>query len=503
MGDIGTAAVDGLLLLFQIEVFGYLMVGIVIGMFFGLVPGLSGLTGLGLLLPFAIGQPPEIAFAFLLGMYSVTTQTDTIPAVLIGVPGTAAAQATLLDGYPMSQRGEAGRALSASYISSILGSMVSAAIFFAFLPVLRPIIDEIAAPEFYMLAMLGLVMAGSLAGTSMLRGLTMAAFGLLIAQIGFAPNTGFARFDFGWDYLLDGVPLVPVVLGLFAMPEVIDLLLRRSTIASEETAAHGGMGQGIRDAFGNWWLIVRCGTIGTVCGMIPGLGGLAAEWFGYGHAVQTAKDSSMFGKGDVRGVISPESATAGQKPGAILPTVAFGIPGNGAMAILLGVFLIVGLRPGPEMLRENLHLTSMMVWTVVAGNIIAAILALALQNYMVKLCYLRATIIAPLILCFMVVGASLATKSFGDVLVFAVFGTLGYIFKRSDWPRVPLVIGLVLGFLSETFLFITVDRYGVAWLWERPIVVIIEIFMIASIAYPVYRKIKGAEERRDKAEDVE
>jgi len=488
MTDIGTAAIDGLLILFTAKIFPYMMIGILAGMFFGLVPGLSGLTGLGLLIPFAIGKPPEVAFAFLLGMLAVTTQTDTIPAVLIGVPGTAAAQATYLDGYPMAKRGEAGRALSASYLASILGTIVSAFIFIIFLPVLRALIDEFAAPEYFIMALLGLVMAGSLAGTSLLRGLAMAAFGLLISTIGFSHNTGFPRYDFfEWTYLWDGVPIVPLVLGLFAIPEIIDLLLRRSTIATG-MSSEGGIYDGISDTLKNWWLVVRCGTIGTICGMIPGLGGLVAEWFGYGHAVTSAKDSSMFGKGDVRGVIAPETATAAQKPGAVLPTVAFGIPGNAPMAILMGVFLIAGLRPGPDMLNEQLHVTFLMVWTVVVGNIIAAILCLALQKWMVLICYIRPTVLGPVILSFMVVGATLATKDFGDILIFAIFGFLGYIFKRADWPRVPLIIGVVLGDLTERFLFISVEAYGATWLWTRPIVIIVEVLIVIVITMQLYRK---------------
>jgi putative tricarboxylic transport membrane protein len=491
MGDIPSAALEGLLTLFTFDVFPFMLIGIFVGMFFGLVPGLSGLSGMGLLLPFAIGQSPEVAFAFLLGMYSVTTQTDSIPAILIGVPGTAAAQATYLDGYPMAKRGEAGRALSASYFASIFGTLVSIAIFIIFLPILRPAIDRFESPEFFMLSMWGLFMVGSLSGTSVLRGLTAMGLGLMISMIGFAPNTDYPRYVFDWHYLSDGLPLIPMALGLFAVPEVVDLMLKRGGISNSGSAS-GGVLKGARDVIDNWWLVFKCGVIGAICGMIPGLGGVVAEWFGYGHAVQTAKDPSQFGKGDVRGVIAPETATAAQKPGAVLPTVAFGIPGNAAMALLLGVFLIVGLRPGPEMLNEKLPLTFQMTWTVVVANIIAAGLALLLQKYLVKLCYVRATIIAPIILCFMAVGASLATNEFDDLLVFGIFGLIGYLFKHGDWPRVPLLIGLVLGTLAEVNLFITVSLYDTAWLWNRPIVLTIEALILISILFPVVRKRMGS-----------
>ena len=209
----------------------------------------------------------------------------------------------------------------------------------------------------------------------------------------------------------------------------------------------------------------------------------------------------MFGKGDVRGVIAPETATAGQKPGSLLPTVAFGIPGSGPMALLLGAFLIVGLRPGREMLNQNLDLTFMMVWTVVAGNIIAALISLALQRYLVRLCYIRATVIAPTIITFMAIGATLATKEFDDLLIFAFFGLLGYIFKHSDWPRVPLIIGLVLGYISETYLLISVNLYGPNWLWERPIVVVVEALIALSVGVPILRKYCKKSDDQDPGKD--
>jgi len=467
-----------------------MMLGILIGMFIGIVPGLGGLIGMAMLLPFAIGKPPEVAFAFLLGMYAVTTQTDTIPAVLLGVPGTVSAVATGLDGYPLAQKGEAGRALSASYLASIVGTLVAAAVFMAFLPFLRGLMLLFASPEFFMLAMLGMVMIGSLTGDFLLRGLIMAGMGLILAMVGLSPNTGEPRFVFNIVYLWDGIPLVPLVLGLFAIPESVDLMVRQTTIAQKRVDTTTGKYAGFADVLQHRWLVIKCGLIGTLCGAIPGLGGPVAEWFGYGHAVQTAKDPSTFGYGDIRGVMAPESATGGQKPGSIIPTVTFGIPGNPAMALLLGFFLIIGLQPGPDMLTTKLDLTFLMTWTIVLGNIIAAILALLLQPYLVRMCYIRPNILVPLMLGFMVVGASIATKAFGDVISFGVFGLLGYIFKHTGWPRVPLIMGLVLGQLAEPYLFITVDRYGAAFLWDRPIVLIVLALMVLSIVLPWYRKRK-------------
>ena len=222
-----------------------------------------------------------------------------------------------------------------------------------------------------------------------------------------------------------------------------------------------------------------------------GLGGTVAEWLSYGHAVQSAKDNTQFGRGDVRGVIAPEAGTAAQKPGAIVPTVALGIPGNASMAVMMGALLIVGVRPGPPMLFENLDITFQMTWTVVVANLIVAFLCLWLQRYLVLICFVRAEIIAPAIFCFMLVGAAMASSSMGDILLFGIFGLVGYVFKHADWPRVPLIIGFVLGGLLENNLWITTRRYDLAFMWERPIVLIMEVMIVAIIASVVISRIRN------------
>lgn len=492
MLDVLNGSWEGLLFVFHWKTFMFMMMGISVGMIFGLIPGLSGLTGMSLLLPIAITQPPETAVAFLLGMYSVTTQTDAIPAVLIGVPGTAAAQATYLDGYPMAKRGEAGRALSASYFASVWGTLVSTVVIILFLPVLRNVIDNFASPEFFMTSLFGLVLASSLVGTSVARGLIVAFLGLLLSTIGFAEYARQSRFTMEIPYLEAGIPIVPIALGLFALPEVLDMLLKRSSIAGDgnDLDPKSGALAGFRDTMRNRWLVLRTGLIGCVSGMIPGLGGTVAEWLSYGHAVQSAKDSSMFGKGDIRGVIAPESGTAAQKPGALVPTLALGIPGNASMAVMMGALLIVGIRPGPSMLFENLPLTFQMTWTVVISNLIVAFLCLWLQRYLIKICFVRADIIAPTIFCFMIVGAMLSTNGIGDIVLFGIFGVVGYIFKHSDWPRVPLIIGFVLGGLLENNLWITTRRYDAAFLWERPIVIVLEIMIVAIVSSVLFARMR-------------
>jgi len=488
-----SAAIDGLFQVLAWPAFPFMFMGVLVGMLLGLIPGLGGLVGFALLIPFVVGLDPVVGLALLLGMAAVTTQTDTIPAVLIGVPGTSAAMATALDGYPMAKKGEAGRALCASYFASIFGTIVAAALFIILLPFLRGLIFSFGQPEFFMLVMFGLLLAGSLAGNSLLRGIIMAAVGLLLAMVSSTTSIGEPRYAGDIIYLWEGIPVVPLVLGLFAIPEVIDLARRGSTIA--EVAADTkvtGMRQGLTDNIKNWWLVVKASLLGALAGFIPGLGGQVAEWMAYGAAVASDPDPSSFGKGNVRGVIAPEAGTAAQKPGALVPTLAFGIPGNVSMVILLAVCPSMGLVPGPSMLNEQLSVTFSMIWTMVIANILAAILALMLQKWLIRLCFIRASIIVPLILGAMLIGATMENRSFGDVLVFFLAGLFGYLFKHFDWPRVPLIMGMIMGALAERYLFLSINLHGTKWLTDRPLVWVIAAVIFLSIGMPaIMRKRQG------------
>ena len=353
------------------------------------------------------------------------------------------------------------------------------------LPILRAVIFAFGQPEFFMLVMMGLMLTGALAGKSLARGLIMAAAGLLLSMITLETSIGAPRFAGDIVYLWEGIPLIPVVLGLFAIPEVIDLARRGTTISQSNVDTRvSGLKQGLIDNLVNWWLIVKASSLGALAGFIPGLGGQVAEWMAYGTAVASDPDPDSYGKGNVRGVIAPEAGTAAQKPGALVPTVVFGIPGNAGMALTLAVFLILGLTPGPEMITTKLDITFGMIWVIVVANIIAAILALGLQKWLIMLCYLRSTILVPMVLGTMLVGSTMANQSFGDVILFMCFGFFGYLFKHTDWPRVPLIMGLIMGGLAERYLFLSVDLHGMGWLTERPLVWVIGLVTFGSVFMP-------------------
>ena len=493
LGFMAASAGKAFLTLMEPHRLMFLALGCIMGLVLGIIPGIGGLTGTAMLLPFTFNMDPYSAFALLLGLGATTATGDPIPAVLFGVPGGAASAATVLDGFPMAKKGEAGRALSAAYMSSLMGGVFGAVLMGISIPILRPVMLFIGSPELLAFSVLGISMVAVLSGNAPLRGITAGCLGVMIAMIGTDPQTGTLRWTFDSLYLWDGLPLTPLLLGVFALPELCDLLIGRVAIASDTGMAniYKGQWQGVKDCFSHWWLIMRCSWIGGGIGSIPGISASVVDWLAYGHALKTEKGASAtFGKGDVRGVIASESSNNAKEGGALVPTVAFGVPGSATMAILLGAFLIHGLVPGPDMLTKNLSITYAMVWSVALANILGAGLCYAFSPQFAKLATLRYTLILPAVLGIIYIGAFEATRQWGDLFTLLFFGLVGWIMKQFKWPRPPLILGVVLGDTIERYLFISIERYGLSWML-RPIVVLLFALAILGLIRPLLQDIRS------------
>jgi putative tricarboxylic transport membrane protein len=466
----------------------YLVLGVLVGIAVGVLPGLGGTAGMALLLPFVYGMEPASALAMLIGLMAVLATADTFTSVLMGIPGSAGSQATVMDGFPLAKAGEARRALTAAFAASLVGGLIGAAVLTGVIQVVRPVVLVFGAPELFMLTVLGLSMVGVLSGGNWARGLAACGVGLLIGNIGPAPATGHMRLTFGSAYLSDGLSLVVLALGVFAIPEILDLLARRGAIAERARLA-GGWLTGLRDAIRHRWLIVRSSIIGCIVGAIPGLGGAVVDWIAYGLAVQFAKDRSGFGKGDIRGVVAPESANNAKEGGALVPTLIFGIPGSGATAILLGALVLIGLQPGPRMVTDQLDVIYLMVWSLAIANVVGVILCLSITGIVARIALIRYTIIAPLMLAVVMFGAYQATRNMGDLVAVVVLGAVAFLFKRFEWPRPPLLIGFVLARGSEVYLYQSVQLHGLDWL-GRPIVLVLIALTLASVAAAVWQRVE-------------
>jgi len=483
-------AINALGVMLEPERLMYLGLGTVLGLAIGIMPGIGGVAGLALLLPFTFSLDAYSAFAFMLGLGAVTSTSDTIPAVLFGVPGTSASQATVIDGHSMAKKGEAGRALSAAYAASLLGGLWGALLLGLTIPVLRPIMLNINSPELLAFSIFGLSMVSALSGSMPLRGLAMAGFGILLAMVGGDPTTGQQRWTFDTLYLYDDLPLLPVALGLFALPELADIAIKRMAIAeSNKYNLKEGMVVGLKDVIKNWWLVAKCGSLGALIGAIPGLGSAVVDWFAYGYAAKTCKGASeTFGKGDVRGVIAPESANNAKEGGSLVPTIAFGVPGSASMALLLGGFMIHGLVPGKAMVTTNIEVTYSMVWSIALANILGAGLCFAFSGQFAKIATLRYTLVIPGVICIMMVGAFQASADWGDLFVLLIFGSVGWIMKHMRWPRPPLILGFVLGGIIEDYMRISYQLYEWGWIF-RPVCAVMLIAAALSLTQPILSKV--------------
>ena len=473
---------QALQLLFTPEHFAYLILGVLLGLVIGVFPGLGGIAGLSLLLPFLYGMDEVSALATLIGLVAVIPTSATFTSVLMGIPGSSSSQATVLDGFAMAKKGEASRALGAAFASSLFGGLFGAIILTFFVQIARPVILIFGSAELFMLAVFGLSMVGSLSGKSLIKGLVACGFGILVGSIGAAPATGEFRMVFGLNYLYDGIPLVVIALSIFAFPEITELFRKESAIAEGEVLGKGGWLRGVRDLMKNKWLAIRCAGIGTLVGAIPGMGGSVVDWIAYGHVVQTSKDKSQFGKGDVRGVIAPESANNAKEGGALMPTLLFGIPGSGSMAVFLGGMVLIGIEAGPSMVTTDIQLTYTIIWSLAIANVLGAGLSLFLAGPISKLTRIKFNLLAPFMIMVISFAAFQATKDMLDLWMLLAFGVIGIFMKRFGWSRPAFLIGFVLATQAESYLNMSVQFYG----WEmflRPGVIIILLLSLVSLYF--------------------
>ncbi|WP_170577557.1 tripartite tricarboxylate transporter permease [Ruegeria arenilitoris] len=480
-------------LILQPIVLGYLILGVVMGLAVGVFPGLGGIAGLSLLLPFMFGMDPILGLALMIGMVAVVPTSDTFASVLMGIPGSSASQATVLDGFPMAKKGEAARALSAAFSSSLFGGLVGATFLTMFILIARPIVLAFGLPEMLMITILGLSMVAILAGRIPLKGVAAAGLGLMVGTIGEADAGGSLRMaTYDIPYLTDGLKLVIVGLGIFAVPEIVSLLRQDRSIAKGASLGAGWL-DGVKDWAANIWLSVRCSIIGVVVGVIPGLGGSVVDWIAYGHSVQTTKDKSNFGKGEVRGVIGPESSNNAKEGGGLVPTLLFGIPGSGSMAIFIGAVALLGsgdIEVGPSMLKDNLNITYSIVWLLALANVVGTILCIAASGGIAKLTTIRFTYLAPFLFMLISFAAFQSGQNFEDLLALFVIGLIGIFLRRFDWSRPAFLIGFVLSnpvekftnqaFQIASFRFRKSFGEGMEYVFS-PIVIVLIVVTVVSI----------------------
>jgi putative tricarboxylic transport membrane protein len=485
------AALEALQLVFSWPYILYPVVATLFAMLFSASPGLNTASLMTLAIPLTMNWDPLPVMLIFGAFVGGATFMGSVTAILLNIPGKAQNAATLLDGFPLTQQGQAKTAIGCAAVSSALGSTFGVIILIALIPLMREAAAALGPAEYLMLAIWGLTTLAALTANSLFKGLAAAGLGLQLAFIGYDPRTAELRFTFGIDYLADGLSLVPVFLGLFALAEVIDLMVSgRETLSGKLRVEDlsGSVGEGVRSVFRNFGLFLRSSVIGTVIGAIPGIGSSVAGFVAYGHASQSAADSSRFGHGDIRGVLAPEAANDAKDGGALIPTLALGIPGGTGTAVLLGALTLHGLSPGREMLTDNLVLVFALIWSLFLSNWITSLLGLSLVNPMARLGTIRTTRLIPVIFSLAVIGALQYRGLMADVVCAVTFGLLGYLMKRFDWPRIPLVIAIALAPMFETnlHLILRLQELGRIDFWSRPIVLTLAVLTFVTLFLPFF-----------------
>ena len=502
------AALDGAQQLFRPGPMIAFVIMIPIALASGLMPG-GGLPFLVVVLSFATELDPFIALPVVIGYMAANDLTEPIPSILLGIPGARSSQATILDGYPLARQGYAGYALGASYMSSLIGGIIGGAALLAVLPFARELLRLFGSSEFFLLSLLGIAAVGVVSAGAVVKGLLTACLGLLIGMIGFTNVAGDTRGTFGLDYLYDGIHIVPVVVGLFAIPEIADLVISNTPVAKERLSdmlkeGNKDVYKGMREALRHKWLITRSSLIGVFIGAMPGLGPTPAHWLAYAQARQTEKGArETFGTGDIRGVIAPESSNNSTDGGVLMPTLLFAIPGSAPMAIVLGFLFLVGIQPGPQMVDpdKHLNLTMSLVYVIILANILVVPIVLRFSALLTKVAAIPPLVLAPLVIGVVMLSAFQANLDINDLAVVLAFSALGMFMKAFGWPRPPILIAIVLAGPLEKFMSISIQTRGISMVWQPAFIAILVVVGLA--VYFALRVQRGAQQLQERASTAE
>ena len=476
-----------------LDVFSSLMIGVIAGLVIGALPGLSGNMALALLLPITYTMKAESAIIMMLAIYTASMTGGSISACLLHTPGTPSNAATAIDGYPMTLRGEGIKALSISITSSMIGGTLSAVALLIIAPPLAKVSLMFSEPENFLLAIFGLTVIGSLAGDDMVKGLLMAAAGLLLATVGIDNITGMHRFTFGSLRLLSGVQLVPTMIGLFSIPRVLSICEKpkeanKSLVMDKGTKLSGSVFLKKSEYMRILPVILLSSIVGIFVGILPGAGGSIGSWLAYDNAKKMSKHKEEFGHGSIEGLAAVESGNNAVTGGAFIPLLTLSIPGSPAAAIVLGALMIHGLVPGNRLFTQQAETTYTILVGFLLANLVMGIIGLIFARWAVYITRIPNSILLPCVLVLSFIGAYAINATMFDVWTAIFFGVLGYIMEKNNLPAAPLILGLILGGDAESGLRLSmVMARGslLKYFMGRTPCVILMVIILISLLYPI------------------
>lgn len=467
---------------------GFLVLGVVFGLVMGVLPGLGGPVALALLVPLTFRLDANTSMVILSATLGGVAFGGSVTAILLNTPGDAPNAATVLDGYPMARDGRAVEALSASAAASAAGAVVGLGLLVVSIPVVRQFALLFHSVDIFWLAIFGLATIAVVARGGVLANLIAGGVGLILAFHGFNAVTGSARFTWGSVYLRDGVGLIPLIVGLFAVAEMLKLVTDDTTV-SEVAPDGGGRLAGLRAVLEHKYVFAQSSAIGWLVGVIPGAGGTVANFVSYLQARALSSDADSFGTGNVSGVIASEAANDAKDGGSMIPTLGLGIPGSASTAVLLGALVVNDVIPGPRLFQENLQIVFIVVFVLLIANLLTSGIGLLAATRLAKVTRIPATTLAPIILVIALTGVFVDGGNFGNVIATAGFGILGFYMIRFDISRIPVIIAFVLGPIAEQNFHrgLQISRGEYTVFLERPVSVLLAVASILVLCLPLYR----------------
>ncbi len=433
----------------NLECLGWITLGTIVGILFGAAPGLTATTAVALFTPVTFYMSLNVSLAFLMGIYCGGFYAGSIPAILINTPGAPGNAATVMDGYPMAKNGRAGEALGHSIVSSWLGGTLSAFALLIFAPLIAEVALKFGAPEYFAVAVLGLVCIAGVSGKSLVKGIAGAAMGMFLGCIGMDPIDGLPRFTMGNLNLMGGIALIPALVGLFAITEV----LAKAESGKEEGGNIIAQVKNVLPDLRYYWnykgIILKSSIVGIIIGAIPGTGPTIASWMAYNEAKRSSKHPEEFGTGIPEGIMSSESANNAVTGGALIPLLTLGVPGDTVTAVLLGALMIQGLTPGPMLMVERYDLVAFLLWILLFANVVMLAMGLLGSRYFPYILKMPVQVLMPVVAVLCITGGYAVNNSYFDAAMVVGIGFVGYIFSRLGFPVAPIVLGMILGPIIE------------------------------------------------------
>lgn len=471
-----------------------ILFGTIFGMMCGALPGLSSSMAIILTLPFTYGMAPVSALVMLVSVYIGGACGGSISAILLKTPGTPESVATTFDGYPMALKGEAGKALGLAVTASSFGGIFSAFIMLISAPLLATLALKFQSAEYFALALLGLSCITSIGSKNQLKGIMSALLGLIVSTVGIDYMNGAERFVFGQTFLLSGISYIPVMIGAFAIAEVyknVEELSSRddSTITDSKVSL---VLMSMKDMLKMWGTFLKSSIIGTIIGIIPAAGGSIASLVAYGEAVRSSKTPDAFGTGVSEGIIAPESANNAAVGGSLVPTLVLGIPGSPTAAVILAAFMILGLRPGPLLLRDQPILLNSIFYGLIISSLMLFVVGRFITKQFARILKLPYPMLGTLIMTLSTLGAYSLKNSFSDVIIMYVFSFVGYLFVKFKYSNSAFILGLILGEIAESSLRKQLIIGNGSWsgFITRPLALIILIISLITFLTPFISKLK-------------